>query len=601
MNTLSFLPFMCGVIALLAYLTTLCPTVYVEGSGELIGAAYYLGTPHPTGYPLFSLAARLVATLVPLGNPALKINIASALMGAAGVACVAWLLRSRGVRPLAAGSAALCLAFSHTYWSQSIIAEVYGLSAVMLLLAVGWCLRAVGDRSLRALLAMGWWMGVGLTAHLNQVLLGPGLLIVLVWRWPALWRDGRSLLALGAAVVFGYTLVAYLPLRNGLGPGFHWGDLSGWTELYNHLTGATYRNAFFSLPAEAMWLNARRWAASVGTEWPPLVLPLLLWGMVAAWRRDRSLLVLATSGIFTNLVVALNYHRDPNGIGVFFLLSIVCWVLLLGIGLDDVMQRIPVRLASVVGIAIAGSTLAVNYAQVDLSENRVAERYGLDILGDLPPGAVLITEGDDVAFVLDYLVRIEGHRPDITLFNRQGRGADMLSKEERRLSGRDQLALQQAREAELVRGTAPVFYLVRRRSPLSGYDFVPSGLVYQLMPSGDARRRDALARTIDMTNADFNRGYIDPWVRKIQSNYWFMQGEKQRELGLRNDALASYLRAAEVAYDSRTMQYNAGLMALRLGDIARARKHAMQAIQIDPYQPYAHQLLQRINGAGRIK
>ena len=41
--------------ALVVYLLTLCPTVYVEGSGELIGAVHFLGTAHPTGYPLFSL------------------------------------------------------------------------------------------------------------------------------------------------------------------------------------------------------------------------------------------------------------------------------------------------------------------------------------------------------------------------------------------------------------------------------------------------------------------------------------------------------------------------------------------------------------------
>ena len=115
-------------IVLFVYGATLCPTVYVEGSGELIGASYLLGTPHPTGYPLFALAARLVAVALPWGSHALKINAASALF--ASLACVAlvWLLCRRGLGVWAAIAGGLCLAFSRTFWSQAIIAEVYGLS-----------------------------------------------------------------------------------------------------------------------------------------------------------------------------------------------------------------------------------------------------------------------------------------------------------------------------------------------------------------------------------------------------------------------------------------------------------------------------------------
>ena len=67
-----------AALSLVVYLQTLCPTVYVEGSGELIGATYLLGTPHPTGYPLFCLLGRLIAVLLPLSSPALEVNAASA-------------------------------------------------------------------------------------------------------------------------------------------------------------------------------------------------------------------------------------------------------------------------------------------------------------------------------------------------------------------------------------------------------------------------------------------------------------------------------------------------------------------------------------------
>ena len=181
------------------------------------------------------------------------------------------------------------------------------------------------------------------------------------------------------------------------------------------------------------------------------------------------------------------------------------------------------------------------------------------------------------------------------LYNRVGRGSDLLSPAERRLSGRRQQKLQKTREAELARGSAPLFYLVRRRAPIADYEFVPSGLVYQLMTVNDAKRARLVEREIDMDNAEFNGSHLDPWVRKIQSNYWFMRAEGKREKGQFREALEDYIRTAEVAHDSRTVQFNVGLMVLRLGDVNRARLHAQRAIEIDPFQPYGQRLMDQID------
>ena len=134
----------------------------------------------------------------------------------------------------------------------------------LIVLTMGCGLYACQHRSLRALILLGWCMGVGLTAHLNQVLIIPGVLLLIVWRWSNLFTQYRYVLAACLAGLIGYSLVLYLPIRNGIGPGFHWGDLSGWDAVWDHLTGATYRSSFFSLPMEGMLLNAQRWAISVG-------------------------------------------------------------------------------------------------------------------------------------------------------------------------------------------------------------------------------------------------------------------------------------------------------------------------------------------------
>ena len=224
---------------------TLCPTVYVEGSGELIGAAYKLGTAHPTGYPLFCLSSRLIALVLPWVSPAMAINIASALFAAACCGTLAAVLYGRGVRPVVALAAALALAFSRTFWSQAVIAEVYGLALLLVVLVLAQTLRACERKEPRQVLLLGWLMGLGLTAHLMQVLIWPGIVAVLAWRWPALWRRPLLLVQGMLAALGGYSLVAYLTLRNGRGSGFHWGPLDDLAALWQHLTVRCIARRFF--------------------------------------------------------------------------------------------------------------------------------------------------------------------------------------------------------------------------------------------------------------------------------------------------------------------------------------------------------------------
>ena len=582
--------------ALLVYVLTLCPTVYVEGSGELIGAVRGLGTPHPTGYPLFCLSARLLTALLPFAHPAYEVNLVSALFAAAACGALAHLLQRRGVPCWAALAAGWSLAFSRTFWSQAVIAEVYGQALLLVVLVLGQALVASERREPRDVLLLGWLMGLGLTAHLLQVLIWPGIAVLFLWRWPGLWRSPR-LLGLGVlAVAGGYSLIAYLLLRNGRGSGFHWDPIEGWSALWHHISGGQYRSSFFSLPLEGMLLNARRWAELIAGDFHFVLLPVVLWGLWVVWRCDRSALLLVGSAIGCNLLAALNYHRDPNGLPVFFLLSLLGLALLLGYGLGDVMQRLGrlgrSPLSAALCAAAAGLVLASHYVESDRSQNRVAERYGLDILADLPQGAVLITEGDDAAFVLDYLQRVAGQRPDIELYNRVGRGTDLLQWREHVLSAREQNQLRLQRERALLQQGRQVYYLVPRQAPLADWDFAPAGLVYHLRPKGE--QAVAIGTEIEMANGLADGFARDAWVRKIQSNYWFMAGEQRQWAGDIDGANTAFEQAATVAYDSRSTRFNVALKLYRNNELDRAVEHAEAAIAIDPWQAEPYQLLAHI-------
>ena len=69
------------VASLALYLYTLAPTVTLVDSGELLLAVYSLGVAHPPGFPLYVLLAHTFS-LLPFGNLATRIHLASALSAA---------------------------------------------------------------------------------------------------------------------------------------------------------------------------------------------------------------------------------------------------------------------------------------------------------------------------------------------------------------------------------------------------------------------------------------------------------------------------------------------------------------------------------------
>ena len=593
------------LLSALVYALTMCPTVYVEGSGELIGAVSLLGTPHPTGYPLFCLLGRLVVAALPTGNTAFEVNVASGLTCALAVGALAALLHRRGLSPWTAGGAALVFGFSATFWNQAVIAEVYGLSMLGSVAMLAAWAKAYDGREQRWLVVAAFTTGMAATTHLSQVLLLPGIGFLGMRRWymsrAAGSRGGWTTAAkmLGAAAV-GYSLILYLPLRSGRGSGFHWSSIDTPAALWDHVTAVLYRSSFFGLPWEAALINLSRFAQQMATEFPPLLLAPMGWGMWVALRRDNTIAWMVGCTVVANLITALNYYRDPNGLDVFFLHAILGAVIFLAYGLDDLAGRLRVALHAgrqgtaglLAGLVVLG-VIADNHRQADHSDSWVAHRYGLEILQSLPPLAILLTEGDDASFILDYLHRLEAVRPDITLYNRGGLGTSLVPTGIRDHGVRARIRRREERQLVLASasGGPPLFSVFARRMPVKeGFEFIPYGLVYQVVPVG---RPGDPSGPIDMANAHSDANG-DPWVGKIQANYWYMQAEHEARNGWTAAAREAYIRAGEVAGQSRSMQFNIARIFFLNNEMEEALKYAMQAVEIDPLSSHAYPLAVRI-------
>src|SRR5919199_4123480 len=168
-----------GAVALfvgILYAATLAPTVLPYGAPDTLDSPMLqaevavLGVGHPTGYPTYMMLTHLF-TYLHVGDPAYRVNLASAVYGVAAVVLFYLVgLRLAG-RAVAAAAGALAFGLSDTFWSQAVIAEVYTLEALLAALVILVVLVWRDRREDRFLLLVAFLVGLSLTHHLTSVLL----------------------------------------------------------------------------------------------------------------------------------------------------------------------------------------------------------------------------------------------------------------------------------------------------------------------------------------------------------------------------------------------------------------------------------------------
>ena len=164
------------VTLLAIYAATLAPTVVGGDSGELITAAVTGGTPHPPGYPVFALLARLFAAL-PFGpGIAWRVNLLSAVSTAAAAGLLCATVQLWTARAAAGLLAAGLFGTNPLVWHNAATAEVFGLNAMFAALALFLWLGIERQPARRRVFILAFACGLGMGNHHTFVFVGAPLL-----------------------------------------------------------------------------------------------------------------------------------------------------------------------------------------------------------------------------------------------------------------------------------------------------------------------------------------------------------------------------------------------------------------------------------------
>src|SRR5215216_2730560 len=489
-----------GAVAIfvgILYIGTLAPTVLPYSvpdtldSPMLQAEVSVLGVGHPTGYPTYMMLTHLFIYL-PFGDPAYRVNLASAIYGVAAVFAVYLAGLRLGGRAVAAAAGALAFGLSGAFWSQAVIAEVYTLETLLVALVILFLLLWRDRRDSRYLLLCAILVGISLTHHLTSVLLVPAALaFVFLTDRRVFSSKGLMLNSLGLFFL-GLLPLLYLPARALMHAPLNEADPSTPWRFLLLVTGGSFL-------AESSEKGRQCNPSSLALADPSTKLQLL--GDHLLGQFPLILMVVgALAAVYLQLGIEDFY--------VFLILAFLAFGLCISAGLGTLLRWVEslamgstargilLFIISTLMLIVPLSGVRDSYAAHDRSGDYGGRRTIEAVAGNVEKGATVLHHRSP----LWYMVLVEGRRRDLTLMDpfctSWDRHTDVVWPDQisaaeaaDRYGADDTTGVEAARRAT---GTGAVYLLANGRARFepfrrAGFAVVPvedSGFLYELVPRG---------------------------------------------------------------------------------------------------------------------
>jgi hypothetical protein len=383
------------------YVSSLLPgTGHSHDTAEAQFSAPLLCVTHPTGYPTYLLLGHAFSRLVPIGTPAWRMNLLSAVFGVLASLVVYRLLRRLGARELVAWAIAVAFGLTPTFWRYSVVAEMYSLNLLFVATVSDRLLkwrRSQRDRDLLVACAV-YVLSFG--NHLTMVTVLPAFAFLVLATRRRVLVEGRMVGAVAGMILLGLVPYAYPVLRS-LDPGTPYlaYSVTSLAQLWGYATGSTFRGEMFAFTIPQL-LSERVpiFARFLWHECAPFI-PLAVVGIVAlADRAATSYLGLVFLG---HVVFALGY-----AIGDFdnyFIPAYFATAVLAGVGLERLLdtkagRRVPAVLVLALPLALG----AWNRSEVERLKGAAIAEPMRDLLEETRGGALIVARYNDYMYLLYY-------------------------------------------------------------------------------------------------------------------------------------------------------------------------------------------------------
>ncbi len=411
------------LICFFIYLVTLMPGVSSDDSGELNAAVCTLGIAHPPGYPTFILLGRLFHAL-PISNPAYRLNLLSALFGALTAGLVYLIVEHLTRKRIPGYFSAILIATAPTFWSVSIVTEVYTLNSFFLCLLIYLELMFLKKRNVSYIYGLFLTAGLALTNHISIIIFYPALTLLFLLGRARAGKDIRTKDIVICVLLFfaGLLPYLYLPLRSSVDPALDWGNPETIRQFLFMVTGEQYQQYLIKpsmmIASDAfiyllMQFNFLLWFALVGGYY--------------LWKRKRRFFISMILILLANFLFNIRY--DISDVIIYFIPSYIVFAILIGLGLDQsldyILRSLNIRkieifktvLFLVIFLILVAGISYPTLMKPYFSKNRLIPEQAKNLSIMFEENSIVFTESENVYFPLLYMKYCEHYRKDLVLIH----------------------------------------------------------------------------------------------------------------------------------------------------------------------------------------
>ena len=449
-------------LPLAVYVYQLCPTVYVHDSGELITAAYVLGVPHPAGSPLYCIVGKLFQLLIPTGNIAFRMNAMSAFFASLAAVMLFSIIHKITRNVNISFAVSLAFAFSKTFWSQALVAEVYTMSTFIFLSALYFFIDYFQTGLIKKLYYFGLLWGLLLSTHMEYALLSPFIWIFLLYQLVRKhsFKEGiKAIILVTLFFIAGMLPYLYLPIASSRNPVIDWGNVKTFTNFIYHFTARNVQKRMFQLSSADYFQRFSVYMNIIFTDTVYFGI-LGIAAIIIGFKKLRYVqfmvaLLLLVDAFFIIFLDEVPIQSEAYGIPSVLAVSIG-FSQIIRIFIKEIKTKIEAKNAEpeetehdnqegstdhnrTASALIPGTPdemiamkrsqyalilfimpllfLVVHFTDNNRNSNFIPYDYNLNMIEQVPMNSVLFTREDNKTFVMVYLQAVEGIRKDLRIYD----------------------------------------------------------------------------------------------------------------------------------------------------------------------------------------
>lgn len=485
----------------------------------------------------------------------------------------------------------LIFAFSKTFWSQSVIAEVYTLTAFFIILLLYILLKG-------NFYFFMFFLGFGIAHHHMILFLLPLTLVFILQREKIKFRrliNGLLLLFLGLFIYF------YLPIRSIANPLIDWGNPENIKNFIRHVTRTQYSfKTYHGYSISLFFQQAKSYFHAALSQFGILTFLLFILSFVGLFRIFKiKKFFFITIFIFLAMsfgfIIMINFYMTAKNLYVvetFYIPSYMMISIWVFSGLLYIFEKFKnTKLTQSFGLIILLplSVIFSNFNYNDLSKSYFLKEYGKNILNTLDKNSILFVSGDNPMFSLVYLQKVEKNRLDLKIYDDFGSVFENIY-------GDDFLFIPKLEHGKII-NEIQMDIITKTRNPVyctlgsNPYKFpkfekIPYGLVYKL-----AEKREIVKNFFDEHSFEWikdRKANEDYLLKELAVRFYFAQAEYYLYTNEKVKSKEYFIKALNFADGIEWLETHLGNVFSKLESKSEALESYLKVVERNPYNADAH-------------